>query len=142
MPAELLDKRRAREESRADRTPKPERVARRELRQKIHFLLQEPQLETETEAQAEVERIAATAYPNPAINTTTLSFELESATVIRIDLRDEQGALVKNITRGSYEAGKNQLQIDLGDLQNGTYYLTLNSRAFAAPQSVKVLVVK
>ncbi|MEO0728682.1 MAG: T9SS type A sorting domain-containing protein [Bacteroidota bacterium] len=139
MPQELIEQH---EERRAKHEPNPERQARREQGRKIHFLLQESLTEAEVEMAEEMVEIAAAAYPNPATNATTLSFDLPNADVIRIDLRDEQGGLVKNITRDSFVAGKNQVAIDLGDLTNGTYYLTLNSRAFKAPQSVKILVVK
>ena len=130
------------DERRAKHEPTAERQARHEMAKKIRFLLQESLTEAEVEMAEEMVEIAAAAYPNPATNTTTLSFELPTNDVIRIDLRDEQGGLVKNITRDNFVAGKNQVEVELGDLTNGTYYLTLNSRAFKAPQSVKILVVK
>lgn len=139
VPAELHEKHQARHQG---RQPHPEHADKKELGRRIHFLLMEAPAEAEVSAQTEVRTIAAAAYPNPAVNATTLSFQLEEQSVVRIDLRDEQGALVKNITRATYAVGKNQVQIDLGDLNNGTYYLTLNSRKFQAPQSVKILVVK
>ena len=139
IPEELMAQH---EERRAKHEPNAERQARRELKHKIHFLLQDPMPKAEVETATEMAAIAAAAYPNPATNTTTLSFELPESAVIRIDLRDEQGSLVKNITRADYAEGQNQVEVDLGDLTNGTYYLTLNSRAFKAPQSVKILVVK
>ena len=139
MPEELMAQY---EERRAKHEPNAERQTRREMKHKIHFLLQDPMPKAEVETTTEVAAIGAAAYPNPATNVTTLSFELPKDAVIRIDLRDEQGSLVKNITRANYVEGENQVEIDLGDLTNGTYYLTLNSRAFKAPQSVKILVVK
>lgn len=139
LPAELKDQSQARHERRGNHS---EHEARREQGMKIHFLLREPQSVATSEAETETANIAATAYPNPAANATTLTFELVEEAVIRIDLRDEQGGLVKNITRDTYQTGKNQVTVDLSDLNNGTYYLTLNSRTFKAPQSVKVVLVK
>jgi hypothetical protein len=109
---------------------------------KIRFLLLDPAAPEETAQQPAVNTFTATAYPNPATTTTTLSFELSAAATVRIDLRDESGNIVKTISRDNFNAGKNQLAVDLSELQNGTYYLTLNSRALAARQSVKVVVVK
>ena len=139
VPAELREKHQGHREHHGDRAAHAER---KELGRKIHFLLQEPSAENEKTAQNDPSLTSASIYPNPAVNTTTLTFELAEATVVRIDLRDEKGNLVKNITRDSYTTGKNQVQVELGDLVNGTYYLVLNSRTFQAPQSIRLVVVK
>jgi hypothetical protein len=124
--------------------PDGERAERAELAHKIHFLLKvASQEEEEDRVDAPiVERIVANTYPNPTTNTTILTFELPEATTLRIDLRDENGNLVRNITREQFNAGQNKVTVDLGDVQNGTYYLTLNSRTLKTPQSVKLIVLK
>ncbi|PSR15120.1 MAG: hypothetical protein DA408_01470 [Bacteroidetes bacterium] len=109
---------------------------------KIRFLLMDPTAPEETAQKPAATTLAATAYPNPATTTTTLSFELSAAASVRIDLRNENGNVVKTISRDNFNAGKNQLTVDLSEVQNGTYYLTLHSRALADRQSVKVVVVK
>lgn len=121
-----------------------EHAERAELARKVHFLLQDPNKEGEedqTETQL-VERFVASTYPNPTTNTTILTFELPAATTMRIDLRDENGNLVKNISQEQFNAGQHKITVDLADVQNGTYYLTLNSRALKAPQTVKLIVMK
>ncbi|WP_367391947.1 T9SS type A sorting domain-containing protein [Lewinella sp. LCG006] len=114
------------------------------LAHKIHFLLKDPHQDDEDEVveTSAVERIAASTYPNPTTNTTILTFELPETMTMRIDLRDENGALVKNIAQEQFRAGQHKVAVDLGDVQNGTYYFTLNSRALKAPQSVKLIVLK
>lgn len=124
-----------------------ERAERAELAHKIHFLLKDPNKGDEEEEEGNVdapvvERIAASTYPNPTTNTTILTFELPAATTMRIDLRDENGNLVKNIASEQFNAGQNKVVVDLADVQNGTYYFTLNSRTLKTPQSVKLIVLK
>jgi hypothetical protein len=123
-----------------------ERAERAELAHKIHFLLKDTNKDDDEEEDREdapaVERIAASTYPNPTTNTTILTFELPETTMMRIDLRDENGNLVKNITREQFNAGQNKVVVDLADVQNGTYYFTLNSRTLKTPQSVKLIVLK
>lgn len=121
-----------------------ERAERAALAHKIHFLLKDPNKEEEqTTADAPtLERIAASTYPNPTTNTTILTFELPEAAAMQIDLRDADGNLVRNVTREQFNAGQNKLAVDLADLQNGTYYFTLNSRSLKIAQSVKLLIVK
>lgn len=141
IPADLQRDHAARPHHRQD---EEEHAERAELARKIHFLLQDPNKEGEedrTETQL-VERFVASTYPNPTTNTTILTFELPAATTMRIDLRDENGNLVKNISQEQFNAGQHKLTVDLADVQNGTYYLTLNSRALKAPQSVKLIVMK
>ena len=121
-----------------------EHAERAQLAHKIHFLLQDPNKEEEEgreEAQV-VEQMVASVYPNPTTNTTVLTFELPETTTMRIDLRDENGNLVKNITREQFNAGQHKVAVDLADVPNGTYYFTLNSRTLKAPQSVKLIVLK
>ncbi len=122
-----------------------ERAERAELAHKIHFLLKDPNQAKEEEGSVDapvVERIVAKTYPNPTTNSTILTFELPEATTMRIDLRDENGNLVKNITSEQFNAGHNKVVVDLADVQNGTYYFTMNSRTLKTPQSVKLIVLK
>lgn len=121
-----------------------EHAERAELARKIHFLLQDPNKgQEEDRADTPVAaRIVASTYPNPTTNTTILTFELPAATTMNIDLRDENGNLVKSISREQFSVGQHEITVDLADVQNGTYYFTLNSRTLKAPQSVKLIVMK
>jgi hypothetical protein len=122
-----------------------ERAERVVLAHKIHFLLKDPNKEedqTTTDDAPTLERIAASTYPNPTTNTTILTFELPEAATMQIDLRDADGNLVRNVAREQFNAGQNKLAVDVADLQNGTYYFTLNSHSLKIAQSVKLVIVK
>ncbi len=114
----------------------------REERHKIHFLLMDPNggFNMDEEAASEEPSLKASTYPNPAVNQTTLSFTQEQEAAVRIELRDESGGVVQTISRETYSPGEHKLDIDLSNLQNGTYYLTLTG--VGGTESVKLVVVK
>jgi hypothetical protein len=121
-----------------------EHAERKAQMHKINFLLKSAKEETaEREATtASVERIAARTYPNPATNATTLTFDLPNSLELAIDIRDENGKLVKKITQEQFAKGKHEVNVDVSDLRNGTYYLTLSGNQLPSPQTVKVVIVK
>lgn len=130
-----------RQEQRADR--REARQEKQAQRQKIKFLLMDPNgsLEEDGAVEATDSSIAkATAYPNPAVNQTTLTYTLATDSRIRIELRDESGNVLQTLQRGPATAGEHRLEVDLSSVQNGTYYLTLTGKG--GTESVKVVVVQ
>lgn len=64
--------------------------------------------------------------PNPSSGQITLSYNLETAMPVRIDLFDITGKLVKTLSQqGNQYAGKYNVSYNLADLQNGIYFATL-----------------
>jgi hypothetical protein len=133
------------------REPRKEQASeRREARQekkaqhqKVKFLLMDPDgsLAEDGAVEATNSSIAkAVAYPNPAVNQTTLTYTLATDSRLRIELRDESGNVLQTLKRGPATAGDHRLEVDLSGMQNGTYYLTLTGRGGTA--SVKVVVVQ
>lgn len=66
-------------------------------------------------------------YPNPAKNTFTVEFDLESDTHCRFMLVDAQGRLVKLLSEDKVDAGTNRFSFSTAYLSTGTYYLHITS---------------
>ena len=67
--------------------------------------------------------------PNPASESTTVSFDLSEAGIVKFDLFKENGVLVKSFSN-EYEAGITEIQ--LNDLKEpGLYYYTISGQGFS-----------
>jgi hypothetical protein len=65
-------------------------------------------------------------FPNPFTDHAVLCWEQESYEMIRIDLIDVNGNMVKRLANSCYPAGKNELKIDAnGKLKPGQYLVRL-----------------
>ena len=63
--------------------------------------------------------------PNPADENTTVSFNLTEAGAVSLKVIDARGRLLKIIEPENMEAGKQEILLELGGLENGTYYYSL-----------------
>ncbi len=66
-------------------------------------------------------------YPNPFNAVTTLTFELESAGVVKLELYNTLGQLVATPLEQSYEAGRHHAVISAADLPSGVYFARLTT---------------
>lgn len=64
-------------------------------------------------------------FPNPAGSFTTISYEVNQAGKVRIELRDKSGNLSSVLFDGYREAGTFKLEVDTGNLDSGVYYYTI-----------------
>lgn len=78
------------------------------------------------------------AFPNPAINTTTLKYNLVSVSDVHIELMNVTGEKVKSVLLEKQAAGSHEYKIDLGSLSRGIYFIQLNSGT--ARQTLKIVV--
>lgn len=62
-------------------------------------------------------------YPNPFINNTTVEFYSESTNVMRIEIRDMEGKLVKLLLEDRVKKGSNRLLFNANELPSGTYFV-------------------
>ena len=60
-------------------------------------------------------------YPNPVVNSTTLTFSLESRSEVVINVYDLNGRMVSTQPRRVLPAGEQRVQLDLTQVRNGTY---------------------
>ncbi|MBL4625240.1 MAG: T9SS type A sorting domain-containing protein [Flavobacteriales bacterium] len=66
-------------------------------------------------------------YPNPMSTSGVLSFELTKDGQATIQIFDMTGKLVKSITKTSYQEGTNNVEFDVAQLRQGTYFVTVES---------------
>ena len=65
-------------------------------------------------------------YPNPAGNITSLTFSIEEAKAMMVDLYDFSGKRVKELVYVSLAKGQNTIEISTESLENGLYFLKLS----------------
>ncbi len=80
------------------------------------------------------------AYPNPFNPSTTLSFDLPRASIVRLAIYDVTGRLVRNLTDGAFDAGTHRVTFDASDLSTGVYLARFECPGFSAVQ--KLLLMK
>jgi len=77
-------------------------------------------------------------FPNPADNSTGLTYNINNPSLMEIGLYNELGIQVNNVAHSFMDAGNYSLNIDLNNLAVGTYYLQIK----AGPETtVKKLIV-
>ncbi len=71
--------------------------------------------------------LEATIYPNPAMGTATVDFDLPSETSVTLELYDVMGGLVAHIEAGDEFAGPHSRTLDLSKLAAGAYDLVVTA---------------
>ena len=66
------------------------------------------------------------AYPNPAQNNLNLGFNLNRDYEIQISIYNSLGHKIKSIDTKDYFAGKNTIEFDVSDINNGIYFYNFN----------------
>lgn len=72
----------------------------------------------------------AKAFPNPAVESTTLEIQAPQKERMEINLYDTSGKLIREIHSGKISRGTFQQQIDLNDLNSGLYLIIIQSKDF------------
>jgi len=62
------------------------------------------------------------AYPNPFNPTTTISYQLASASLVKISIYDVRGKLVETLVNGQKDRGNYSIVWDAGGLSSGIYF--------------------
>ncbi len=78
--------------------------------------------------------------PNPANNTTKISYELKNSEKVSILITDITGRTIQTINQGTQTKGNYSVDIDLSNLTSGTYFYTLKTPTAQATD--KLIVVK
>lgn len=66
-------------------------------------------------------------YPNPSSNIFTLEFDLSETKTISVLIIDVTGREVMSINAKSFSAGKNKINFNLSELNNGVYFCKIKS---------------
>lgn len=76
-------------------------------------------------------------YPNPATSNLNIDFSLEKETPTAISIFDTTG---KQVEQQQHEGikGQNNVQLDLSKLQNGIYYVKVNSELFSKTERIVI----
>jgi Spy/CpxP family protein refolding chaperone len=67
-------------------------------------------------------------YPNPARQINTVSYTIKEAGEVRIELRDNDGRLVKVLLDEYRNPGEYKVDVDLSQLNDGVYYYTITDK--------------
>ncbi|MBT1708545.1 DUF1501 domain-containing protein [Fulvivirgaceae bacterium PWU5] len=79
-------------------------------------------------------------YPNPAKDSTTIVFHVNSAYNVTVDLYTQKGEKVKSLVNGLYPVGEHKIAVDLTGLPAGTYIYELKSGFFK--EAKKLVITK
>jgi hypothetical protein len=88
----------------------------------------------------EIEFVSALGvYPNPADGDVTITFELEKAAVVDLEIHDAMGNLLAVIKRGEYYShGTHNVLLNVGNLSSGAYFYTLRTENGSATRLLNV----
>ncbi len=87
-----------------------------------------------------IELTGVTVFPNPAINSFILQFDLSTSTTIGISVHDMLGKRVKEINFQSYPAGNHQVLFETDDFASGMFFIQIHNPD--AEEFVKKVVIK
>lgn len=93
----------------------------------------------ETHGEAKNNELAAIAYPNPFITSTTIEYELTEPSFIQISIYDYLGKQHKTIEQ-KQQIGKQQFLWDAAGLPTGIYYCVLKTEG--GTQTIKMIKLK
>ncbi|MDM7926846.1 MAG: T9SS type A sorting domain-containing protein [bacterium] len=66
-------------------------------------------------------------YPNPFNPSTTIEFNLPAASDVRLELVNGIGQVVRELTSGTYAAGRHHVAVDASGLGSGVYFYRLTA---------------
>lgn len=66
-------------------------------------------------------------FPNPVVSNVTLEIQLRKENIISISITDVLGKMVKHINHNGLQIGKNEVVVDLSELNCGVYFVSLKS---------------
>jgi hypothetical protein len=70
---------------------------------------------------------AIEVFPNPVYDITWVKFNLDKPQTVSLSISDVTGRVVKNIEAENFQAGENEITIDLSELKKGFYFCKINS---------------
>ncbi|MBK7866266.1 MAG: S8 family peptidase [Ignavibacteriales bacterium] len=79
------------------------------------------------EVEIPVDHLLISNYPNPFNPSTTIHFLLPTEKFLTVKLYSTTGSLVKEITKGTFQAGNSKILLDGSGLSSGIYILVVDS---------------
>lgn len=71
--------------------------------------------------------IKFSAYPNPAINSTKIHYEIASSAKVQIDVIDMTGRIVTTLNEGFKTVGQHAVTLNTEELKSGVYFVSVNA---------------
>lgn len=90
----------------------------------------QPEIEFDNNGNPIPTLFSAIAYPNPAVESSTLKLGIPSSIDANIQLFSNQGQLIQSIFSGKIERGTFEQAIDLTNLTPGIYLVVIQSKAY------------
>ena len=81
----------------------------------------------------------SSVYPNPFNSSTTISYNLQSADFIKIDIFDIQGRCIDKPVRGFESAGYHQVVWEPGEISSGIYFIRLSTHDISKTEKIILL---
>ncbi len=78
-------------------------------------------------------------FPNPATDQFSIEYSLSSTTPVQLEVYDEAGRLMKSVTRGTQIKGNYHFDVDIRNLSNGLYNVSLKTSAGTAYSKITKL---
>ncbi len=115
------------------------KTAHRAFISKRHFLLMDPDAATGPKGGIIPQSGAElNVFPNPATNNNRLQFTVREVGKVRIELRDNEGRLVKVLLDEMRDPGQYTLDVDLSGVNDGIYYYSITDRQGITTRKVVV----
>jgi len=105
---------------------------------KGRFLLLNPNEPLRLPADEGGSAVETLIFPNPAGSINTVNYTVKEGGNVRIELRDKTGQVLQLLLDETRQPGEYQLQVNLGNLDEGVYYYTITG---PGAQETKKLVV-
>jgi hypothetical protein len=67
-------------------------------------------------------------YPNPAVSTQRLDYDVKKDGNVKVELLDERGKALRTVFDGKQDKGSHSLDVNLADLNRGTYFYKITSK--------------
>jgi hypothetical protein len=109
----------------------------------VGFLLLDPNAKEEFEMEPMTQEVVATEvtlYPNPATTESKVELKVTEEGPITVTLIDSEGRVVKQLLDEEKAMGRHTLDVDLRDVDNGLYYISIIDNS--GKQTIKLVVNK
>lgn len=77
-------------------------------------------------------------YPNPAVNEATVSFALNNASDVMVNVTDLSGKVVYSTSLGNAAAGTNSVAVNTSSLSNGIYMVNVSTNEVVSTQKLVI----
>ncbi len=83
--------------------------------------------------------LAISAYPDPAVSSSTIQFTVPTEVAVRLTVSDMLGRTVKTLVSGMVSPGQHSVPFDAAHLPNGVYRYTLEANGASVSKSMSIM---